>query len=313
MSEDTIIATYQKKLPPPPDADDPPLHPPDVMTRGVNISEAQCTSLTTALWVRVEGRAFCVRYWHSVAGGSKDEAQVYFHGDLGDNKKARGVLNSAAALVTAGGLQREAHVWSRVSGMPYFSVRRLGAFGSSGSHLRDLHALLEGRVAMAALDALKERHGYKRFHLVGQSGGGHTVAVLLQMRADIGCAVMASGLVSVKTAARDLGKPVSSVTRAYHDPIDSVGKLQQQPGRRMIVVSDPEDKVVSFRSQREFVERVKSKELPILQITAAAGDAYFHGLALVGHRVASDCAKGLDDETLIKRCQNKAAPVVSQR
>jgi hypothetical protein len=81
----------------------------------------------------------------------------------------------------------------------------------------------------------------------------------------------------------------------------------------MIVVSDPEDKIVSFHSQHEFVERVKSKGLPILQITAAAGDADFHGLTDVGHRVAYDCAKGLDDEMLIKRYQNKTAPVVSRR
>ena len=311
LVDDMIIAAYQNKLPAtPPDADDPPIHPSDVMTRGVNISEAQCKSLATALAVRVEGRAFCVRYWQSTAGGSKDEAQVFFDGDLGDSKKARDVLNSTAARATAGGLQRQAHAWSRVSGMPYFSVGRLGAFGSSGNHLRDRRTLLEARVAMAALDALKERHGYKRFHLVGQSGGGHTVAVLLQMRADIGCAVMASGSVSVKTLHRDLGKTVGS---ALHDPIEAVGKLQQQPGRRMIVVSDPEDKLVSFRSQREFVERVKSKGLPILQITAAAGDADFHGLASVGRRVASDCAKGLDDDALIKRYQNKTAPIVSRR
>jgi hypothetical protein len=136
--------------------------------------------------------------------------------------------------------------------------------------------------------------------------------VLLQMRADIGCAVMASAVVSVMIRARDLGKTVGSARGAY-DPIDAVGKLQQQPGRRMIVVSDLEDKVVSFHSQHEFVERVKSKGLPILQITAAAGDADFHGLASVGRRVAYDCAKGLDDETLTKRYQNKTAPIVSRR
>jgi hypothetical protein len=314
MVDDMIIATYQNKLPTtPPDADDPPLHPSDAMTRGVNISETQCKGLATALWVHVEGRAFCVRYWQSTAGGSKDEAQVFFDGDLGDNKKARGVLNSTAARVTAGGLQRQAHVWSRVSGMPYFSVGRMGAFGSSGNHLRDRRTLLEARVAMAALDALKERYGYKRFHLVGQSGGGHTVAALLQMRGDIGCAVMASGAVSVKTSERDVGKTVGSVIRALHDPIDSVGKLQEQLGRRMILVSDPDDKNVSFHSQREYVERVKSKGLPILQITAAAGDPNFHGLASVGRRVASDCAKGIDDETLLKRYQNKTGPIVSRR
>jgi hypothetical protein len=53
------------------------------------------------------------------------------------------------------------------------------------------------------------------------------------------------------------------------------------------------------------IERVTSKGLPILQITAAAGDTNFHGLASVGHHVASDCAKGLDDDTLINRHKNK--------
>jgi pimeloyl-ACP methyl ester carboxylesterase len=312
MAEDIIVNTYENKLPTP-DADDPPLHPQDVMTRGVNVSDTQCKSLATALWVRVEGRSFCVRYWQSEAGGSKDEAQVYFHGDLGDPKKGRGVLSATNARATAGGLQREARAWSRLAGMPYFSVGRLGAFGSSGNHLRDRRTLLEARVAMAALDALKERHGYKRFHLVGQSGGGHTVALLLQMRTDIGCAVMASGAISVKTLERDRGNTVGSIINALTDPIDSVGKVQQQPGRRMIVMSDPDDKIVSFRSQREYVERVKSKGLPILQIMAAAGDEYFHGLASVGRRVASDCSKGVDDETLIKRYQNKTTPVVSRR
>ena len=89
--------------------------------------------------------------------------------------------------------------------------------------------------------------------------------------------------------------------------------MQRQPGLRMIVLTDPDDRAVSFRSQREFVERVRSHALPILQITAAAGDENFHGLASVGKRLAADCAKGVDDETLIKRYQTKTAPVASRR
>ena len=81
----------------------------------------------------------------------------------------------------------------------------------------------------------------------------------------------------------------------------------------MIVLTDPDDRFVSARSQREFVERVRSRGMPILQIMAAAGDENFHGLSSIGKRVASDCAKGVDDETLIKRYQNKAAPVAERR
>src|SRR5204862_7852129 len=176
------------------------------------------------------------RYWVSTAGGSKDEAQVFFEGDLGDPKKPSGALNAAAARITAGGLQREAHLWSRVFAGPYASVGRLGAFGSSGDHLHERRSLLEVRVAMAALDSLKDRYGFKRFHLVGQSGGGHTVAALTQMRDDIGCAVMASGLIAVKSAMRNLGKSVESLSRAVYDPIDHVAKMRPQEGRRLIVL-----------------------------------------------------------------------------
>src|SRR5712671_617317 len=311
MAEEAIVAKHQNKLPDTrPDADDPPLHAADVITRGVKLNEAQCKGIAMALWVHAEGRNFCVRYWLSTAGGNKEEAEVFFEGDLGDNNKPAGVLNASAARATAGGVQREAHAWSRVFGGPYVSVGRLGAFGSSGNHTHERRTLLEARVAMAALDSLKERHGFKRFHLVGQSGGGHTVAALTQLRSDIGCAVMASGVVAVKSRAHDLGK---QATTAAYDPIDHVATMRDQPGRRMIVLTDPDDRTVSFHSQREFVERVRSRGLPILHITAAAGDENFHGLASIGRRLAADCAENVDDETLIKRYQTKTAPVAGRR
>jgi hypothetical protein len=65
---------------------------------------------------------------------------------------------------------------------------------------------------------------------------------------------------------------------------------------------------VSFRSQREFVERVRAAGLPILHVSAAAGDEDFHGLQAEGLRLAADCAKGVPDETLIARYQSKVRP-----
>jgi len=314
MPDDAIVANYQNKVPEvAPDADEPRLHASDVLVRGITLTEAQCHAISTAVWARVEGRAFCVRYWISTAGGKKDDAMVFIDGDLGDGDKGSTTLNPHAARVTAASLQRHAQVWSRLHNGPYVFLGRPGTFGSSGDHTRERRSLLEVKVVMAALDVLKDRHGFKRVHTIGQSGGGHTVAAMAQMRTDLGCAVMTSGVLSVKSRERDLGSTIGSRIRAAYDPIDFVGSMRHQPGRRLIVISDPDDRVASFRSQREFVERVKSKGLPILHITTAAGDDKFHGLASQGLRVAADCAKDMDDQALLTKYQTKAGPVVGRR
>ena len=307
VKDDAIVSKYQNKMPEtPPDADDPPLNAPALLTRAVTVSESQCKTLRNAVWVRVDGTGYCVRYWISTAGGSKDEAVVFVHGDLGD-PKAPTNLNRYAALVTASRMQRDVQRWSRLYGGPYIAIGRLGAFGSSGEH-RKRRSLLEIRVVMAALDELKVRHGLKRFHLAGQSGGAHTVAGLAQMRADVGCAVMAAGVISVKTRARDRGGKIDSGAKDLYDPIDHVAAMQHQPGRRMIVMSDPDDQLVSFHSQWEFAERVRAKSLPILHVSADSGTESFHGLHNESQSMAIDCAKDMDDSALIAKYQNKATP-----
>jgi dienelactone hydrolase len=314
MSDDAIVAKFQNKVPEiPPDADEPRLHAADVLTRGIALTELQCKGLASAAWVRVEDRTFCVRYWMSAAGGKKEDAMVFLDGDLGETEKGTGKLNSHSARVTSGSMQRNAQLWSRIYGGPYVVLGRPGTFGSSGHHGRDRRTPLEVKVVMAALDALKDRHGFKRFHMIGQSGGGHTVAAMAQMRGDMGCSVMASGVLSVKSRERDLGNRIGTKISGSYDPIDFVGAMRHQPGRRMIVISDPDDRVVAFRSQREFVDRVKAKGVPILHITMAAGDDKFHGLSSQGRQVAVECAKDVDDEALTTKFQTKAAPVVSRR
>jgi len=119
---------------------------------------------------------------------------------------------------------------------------------------------------------------------------------------------MAAGVISVKTRARDRGGKIDSGAKDLYDPIDHVAAMQHQPGRRMIVVSDPDDQVVSFHSQWEFAERVRAKSLPILQVGADSGTESFHGLHNESQSIAIDCAKGMDDSALVAKYQNKAAP-----
>jgi len=50
------------------------------------------------------------------------------------------------------------------------------------------------------------------------------------------------------------------------------------------MTSDPSDKIVSFRSQREFVERVRATGVPVLHVTARAKDKHSHDLHAHGVR-----------------------------
>jgi dienelactone hydrolase len=268
------------------------------MVTGVSVTEADCRALTGRLWVRVENRGFCVRFWLSTAGGSRDEALVAFHGDIGAMIDGKLQLSKAAKPTSDGKLQNAADYGSRLYWGPYIWIARPGAFGSSGHHVKDRRTLLEIRIAMAALDALKRHHGFKRFHLVGQSGGGHTVAGLVQLRSDIGCAVITSGATSLRSAHRDRGHPIVGKHRFY-DPIDHVHAMKQRPGLRLFVVSDRNDKKVSYRSQLEFVERVKKHNLPITHVTTTATDKDSHDLFAHGHRLAVECANKARDQVAV--------------
>jgi TonB family protein len=259
------------------------------MVTGVSVTEADCRAQSGRLWVRAETRGFCVRFWLSTAGGSKDEALVAFHGDIGGRIDGKLQLVEGAWSISDESLQKAAGYGSRLYRGPYIWIARPGAFGSSGHHLKDRRTLLEIRVAMAALDVLKQHYGFKLFHLVGQSGGGHTVAGLAQLRSDIGCAVIASAAVSLRSSLRDSGHPIVGKHR-YYDPIDHVNTMRQRPGLRLFVVSDRNDKFVSYLSQLEFVERVKAHNLPITHVTATAIDENSHDLFDQGLRLAADCA-----------------------
>jgi hypothetical protein len=242
----------------------------------------------------------------STAGGSRDEALVAFDGDIG-GIGGKPVLWEAARHVSDESLQKAAEYGSRLYRGPYFFIARPGTYGSSGHHLKDRRTLLEIRIAVAALDVLKGQYGFNRFHLVGQSGGGHTVAGLAKLRSDIGCAAITSGVTSLRSMQRDIGRPIVGKHRFY-DPVDHVHAMKQRPGLRLLVISDRNDKFVSYRSQLEFVERAKAHNLPITHVTATATDKHSHSLFADGHRLAVDCANKARDQDLISKGWDRPAP-----
>jgi len=287
---------------------EPLLHTVRVLRDGLRLNEPQCNANPTALWLQADDRVFCIRYWIArQAAAPREAALVLLHGDVGRRVKARYVLAEDDRF-TASDVQYEARAVARIFPGHGVVLGRPGTYGSSGSHLEDRRTVREVRAIAAALDALKARYGIKRFHFAGHSGGGHIVAALAQTRDDIGCAVITSGALSVATMQHDAGAALGQNPPSFYDPIDHVAALAGRPGLRLIIVSDPEDKLVSYRSQREFVERVRARHLPIVHVTAAARDRQSHNLHAHGIRLAADCAKGMDDQALVARYRTKPAP-----
>src|SRR5262245_50486905 len=104
------------------------------MITGVSVTEADCGALSGRLWVRAENRGFCVRFWFSTAGGSKDEALVGFDGDIGGRIDGKLQLLEQVRSISDESLQKAADNGSRLYRGPYILIARPGTFGSSGHH-----------------------------------------------------------------------------------------------------------------------------------------------------------------------------------
>src|ERR1700728_1638466 len=154
-----------------------------VFNPGLTITQTECAAIEQAVWLRVMGRDFCMRYYLSTAGGDGKWPVVFLQGDWGGEPKDE----------TTDSLFKFAERLSKFTNAPAIYLARMGRDGSSGNHsLR--HHVLELAVTNAAMDAIKRRYRYDGFHIEGHSGGGTLVGGLLGLRNDIACAVPADGV-----------------------------------------------------------------------------------------------------------------------
>jgi hypothetical protein len=235
------------------------------------ITQAECAALAGAVWVAVDQHGECIRYYHSTAGGSGPEVVVDFSPDVASTN-GRGEVRPVEYYVkqTPAQMQERSAGWSRGLRMPYLYLGRPGSYGSSGEFAKRRTAR-EIDLLSAALDAIKSRHGYTRFHLVGYGEGGHAAAALLARRADLGCVALASSLLSVRSRLAEQGREQDYTgNKNPVDPIALVDQVVKRPGLRIIVVTDPDDVIISARSQTTYVRRASAAGLPVRQIFAAA-------------------------------------------
>ena len=275
----------------------------DEMLHGVTMSQAQCAAIPQTVWVKAYGRDFCVRYYMSTAGGEGRRPVVFLQGDqFGplDIKTYNWKDTSGSADVDTADLVSFADSFSKMTKTTAIYLARIGVDGTSGDH-RSRKTVLELKLIDAALDAIKQRHGFEGFHIAGQSGGSQILGGLIGLRQDIGCAVAGSGQFLTSNMNGD-------PSRTYFDSSKYIPDVLRRPSLRLLVVTDPADKQVPAKMQNAYVEKYRKAGRPIPQFNVEATDPKHHGVVQYARLAMAGCVLGKPDteidraiQTLVKR------------
>jgi hypothetical protein len=255
-----------------------------VLGAGKSITQAECAALPGAVWVTALTRNFCIRYYLSTAGGEGTRPVVFVQGDYVKTEDE-----------STDDLTKEAARVSEIAGTTGIYLARIGRDGSSGSH-DWRHSVLELHAANAALDAIKQKYGYSGFHIYGHSGGAILVGGLLSLRTDLGCVVIAEGRL-VGTRKANLRDPA---LRDY-SVADWIPIIARDHSARILVVSDPKDKIVPIGGQSPFIEKLRQAGGAAEQFLVDAGgfDPGFHHFTLPFADVAMhDCVRGASHDEI---------------
>jgi hypothetical protein len=268
------------------------------------LTRSQCLALPNRVWVPLEKGAECIAYIapDTRAGGST--AVLFFEGDVPEADMVPAKMSKMVAAYQKHVTAAQTHY-----GVPFIVVGRPGLMGSSGFHqiggLRD-----EGEVMNGAIDAIKERYGYQRLALAGQSGGARIVAQLLVLgRRDIACAVMGSGAYGVPLA-KGGGHITTNIFgepgRRFLVPMHKAEGIASSADRRAFVIGDPRDVRTPFPGQREWAEKMRALGHHVVLLEASARDPEHHGLSATALNVAALCGSGRTDQEI-------AAQVAAER
>jgi hypothetical protein len=262
-------------------------------------SPEHCAGVPNGLWVEVNGKGDCIRYYaQGLSSGENQAVLVYFSGDV-MLRTTRGVryVTPSYGSVSPMEIEKDMAGWSAEAGRPALHLARPGIYGSSGDHnMRRTHREIE--LMDRALGMLKERYNVSSFILTGHSAGGQIAAALLNRRLDIAASVFSSGLVSVKQVnaywefRREIPGRLLYDAKNYYDPVDEIGNIRRDPRPEIYVISDPEDRIVPFYSQLYYVRRLRAIGLKPRHIYAYAPGPQRHLLARHAKRAAALFARG---------------------
>jgi hypothetical protein len=262
------------------------------MARGFAATHEQCVSLPQTVWVGVGRYRFCIQYYLSTAGGESQWPAVFLQGDRRAGKfEARTgqfIADPRGRDVDTASLARYADLLSRRTHATAIYLARIGVDGSSG-HQDMRRSVLEGMVLDQALTAIKQRHGFKGFHLVGQSGGAANIGALLAMRNDIGCAVPGSGPLALRGGA---SRTVMDPMLVKYNGLSGIAAIVRNRPARVLVVSDRLDRTVPIEFQSAFARALDKAGVVAEQYFVTATDDNHHGVAPFAAMALAGCIDG---------------------
>ncbi|MGJ4939082.1 alpha/beta hydrolase family protein [Bradyrhizobium sp. HKCCYLS1011] len=232
--------------------------------------------------VDVDGQADVLAFYGAAPEDSALDPVIFMRGDVVEKRETGIVAIERYTTTSAHDEQALAEQFSATFARPYVHLARPGILGSSGRHL-DRRRPREVALVDAALTRLKAHFGWRQINLVGQSGGGHLVAALIARRADIGCAVIASGNTAVALRNREWGWTTDITGHAdFFDPIDHVAEVANHPPQKIIVLTDPRDSRVSASVQTAYVEALRQVGVAVDHRFLPAAGVLHHDLQLPG-------------------------------
>ena len=272
---------------------------------GVVITQTQCAALPQAVWVSPRGRPFCMRYYLVSAGGQGSKPVVVLGGDapwasIADREKVPpaqlrfGDVNTDNLLKVADRISKE-------QGTAAIVLARVGLDGSSGTHNKLRHTRLELLATNEALETIKRRHHFEGFHIYGHSGGGNLVVGLLELRHDIGCDVPADGQLTHPNPHGiriDHGRSPDPARQGF-DVTDDAALIARNRSARILVVTDPEDKIVTIHHQLPFVEKLRQLGRQVELFSVDTGEGDHHGTTPHAALAMRDCIRGMKHDEIV--------------
>lgn len=232
--------------------------------------------------VEIDGKADVLAFYGAAPEGTPTNPVIFLRGDVVEKRDTGIVVSEGYTATTAYDVQAVAEQMCASFARPFVHLGRPGILGSSGQHL-DRRRPREAALVDMALTRLKEHFGWRRLNLVGQSGGGHLVAALIARRADIGCAVIASGNTAVAQRIRENGWTTDITGHAdFFDPIDHVAEVARHPPEKIIALTDPHDGIVSASVQTAYVEALRRVGVAVDHRFLPAAGKPHHDLQLPG-------------------------------
>lgn len=289
--------------------------------KGSDSTAERCALVPDGFWIEADGLKECLRVFKAGMPGADDvqadndtirtappaEAVFNFHGDVIQGGRWQGLRSELIApdiytRESPATLESAAAAFSALYKLPFVWVSRLGVYGSSGEYFetnRKRALSLYGKL----LDQIKARFKLTRIHLVGQSAGGSMVAGLMAQRSDVGCAVMSSPNADMR---RHAGFASYGGWQDYFNPANIVDSVPKASGLRIFVLSDRNDRQVSFATQQSYVDALRRAGQAPVHVIAKASDPSSHSLGQWAAAAMLMCLRG-DSGDVIKLSIERAS------